>query len=320
VTSVTRAASWGGSGADERRAAAGRPTVGRVIRGEVSGAHDSVDHQRDALLAGSHQIGLDGAFDLDSLPGDRGSVRPDQQVHDPVAREQRAARLDPVGYRPPDSHARVLAGPGRRPAQVPGGPVGVVGIGFVLVVVAADVEIGAVGVDAEPRPDCSTEPQALRETSARTPARAAATALVILILTPCAPATFLWFIPILAPGAVPVLQERGPDRAPSVITGMSTSLMRACSGLSSQPWALPGRGVPTAGRSCGLGGVGLDGRGTRAGAAGQLTLDEHTWLDSVRAITSDLMPIRNCCTSPEVAARSRFGASAGPFSTSPFEP
>lgn len=206
------------------------------------------------------------------------------------------------------------------PLRSSGGPVGVVGIGFVLVVVAADVEIGAVGVDAEPRPDCSTEPQALRETSARTPARAAATALVILILTPCAPATFLWFIPILAPGAVPVLQERGPDRAPSVITGMSTSLMRACSGLSSQPWALPGRGVPTAGRSCGLGGVGLDGRGTRSGAAGQLTLDEHTWLDSVRAITSDLMPIRNCCTSPEVAARSRFGASVGPFSTSPFEP
>jgi hypothetical protein len=54
-------------------------------------------------------------------------------------------------------------------------------IDLVLVVVVADVEFGAEGVDAEPRPACSIEPHALRETSTRTPARAATRTLVILL-------------------------------------------------------------------------------------------------------------------------------------------
>jgi hypothetical protein len=53
-----------------------------------------------------------------------------------------------------------------------------VGIGLVLVVGGAVVGGVVVGV-AESRPACSAEPQALSEARVRTPAKAAARALVI---------------------------------------------------------------------------------------------------------------------------------------------
>jgi hypothetical protein len=116
---------------------------------------------------------------------------------------------------------------------------------------------------------------------------------------------------------VPCLfQHRGPDRTPALSAGMSTSPARACSAAFSAG-AVPGGACPrvwqvTRGWWC------WPRRGYSLGCREANQLDEHTWVDSVRATAADADP--ELLHKPAGRAGSRIGAPFGLFSTSPLSP